>query len=73
MRAALIIVEPQGGRDLFPHMPTSSCHRRVLLLREEDHATGRFLKLPLAYSSGFGSGFKASRKMSLSSTRSSNF
>jgi len=27
----------------------------VLLLGEEDHAAGRFLKLPLAYFSGFGS------------------
>ncbi|CAE6799144.1 hypothetical protein NSPZN2_70240 [Nitrospira defluvii] len=36
-------------------MPPSSSHRCVLLLGEEDHAAGRFLKFPLAYFSGFGS------------------
>jgi len=36
-------------------MPSSSCPRRVLLLGQEDHVAGRFLKLPLAYFSGFGS------------------
>jgi hypothetical protein len=36
-------------------MSTSSCHRRVLLLGKEDHVAGRFLKLSLAYFSGFGS------------------
>ena len=46
---------PQSGQDLFLGMPSSSCPRRVLLLGEEDHVADRFLKLPLAYFSGFGS------------------
>jgi hypothetical protein len=45
----------QGRQDLLFGMPSSSCHRRVLLLGEEDHAADRFLKFPLAYFSGFGS------------------
>ena len=36
-------------------MPPSSSHSCVLLLGEEDHAAGRFLKFSLAYFSGFGS------------------
>src|SRR4029077_11830559 len=46
---------PQGSQDLFLGMPSSSCHRRVLLLGKEDHVAGRFLKLSLAYFPGFGS------------------
>ncbi len=46
---------PQGGQYLFLGMPTSSCHRRVLLLCQEDHALAPFLKQPLAYFLGFGS------------------
>jgi hypothetical protein len=46
---------PSGGQDLLFAMPSSSCHRRVLLLSQEDHAVGHFLTLPLAYCSGFGS------------------
>ena len=45
----------QSGQDLFLGMPTSSCHRWVLLLSHEDHVAGHFLKRPLAYFSGFGS------------------
>ena len=47
----------QGGRGLFLCMPTSSCHRLVLLGKRRPR---RFLKLPLAYFSGFGSGQRAS-------------
>ena len=46
---------PSGGQDLLFGMPSSSCHRRVLLLSQEDHAASRFLTLSLAYFSGFGS------------------
>lgn len=46
---------PQGGEKLFLSTSTSSCHRRLLLLCEEDHSAGPFIKLPLAYFSGFGS------------------
>ena len=52
-RAALCL--PQRGQHLLFGMPTSMCHRRVLLLSQEDHAARPFLKLPLAYFSGFGS------------------
>jgi hypothetical protein len=54
---------PQGGQNLFLGMPSSSCHRRVLLLGQEDHVAGRFLKLPLAYFSGFGSCLRLWRLM----------
>jgi hypothetical protein len=46
----------QGSQDLLFGMPSSSCHRRALLPGQEDHVAGRFLKLSLAYFSGFGSG-----------------
>lgn len=46
-------------------MPPSSSHRCVLLLGEEDHAAGRFLKLPLAYFSGFGSTTSATRRLAV--------
>ena len=46
---------PQGGQNPFLGMSTPSCRRRVLLLGEEDHVAGRFLKLSLVYFSGFGS------------------
>jgi hypothetical protein len=39
---------PQGGQHLLFAMPSSSCHRRVLLLSQEDHAASRFLTLSLA-------------------------
>ena len=55
---------PQGGQDLFLGMPSSSCHRRVLLLGKEDHVAGRFLKRPLALFSGFGSANVSARKFS---------
>jgi hypothetical protein len=45
---------PQGGQNLFLGIPSSSCSRRVLLLGQEDHVAGRFLKLSLAYFSGLG-------------------
>jgi len=40
---------PQYSYDLLFGMSSSSSHRRVLLLSEEDHAASHFLKLSLAY------------------------